>query len=459
MRLSKLSLLVSSCPVTLVAGNILDPKYYAATDVIVADVAVIGGGSSGTYAAINLRKMGQSVVVVEKRKHLGGHTNTYTDHSTGIAVDYGVQAFLNSTITLEYFAHFGVPVVTYTGSDVISVLADFNTGQPVAVNPSRDLTGWATQLVKYPWLDSTWNIPQPVTADLLLPLEDFLTKYNLSSVAFSLYFGAQGLSTPLRQLTVDVMKMVDQTYLAQMAGASLVTAHNNNDEIYAKALAELGSNALVSSEVTAATRPQHGPVSLAVKTRKGPKLIQASTVLITIPPTLENMKPFDLNPKERGLFSQWGYMGYYTLLLNNTGLPSGYQWINANDSVATYNIPQQPGASQITSTRIPGLFYVWYRSPSDMTREEVQKATIQAIQNLQIAQKWTLTTPNIIKFKSHSPFKLSVPAQAISDGFYSDLYALQGKRSTWFTGAALIAHNSGLIWNFTHALLPQIVSA
>jgi hypothetical protein len=138
-------------------------------------------------------------------------------------------------------------------------------------------------------------------------------------------------------------------------------------------------------------------------------------------------------------------MGYYTLRVNNTGLPSGYQWINANESVAIYNIPQQPGASQIPSTRIPGLFYVYYRSPSDMKREEVEKATIQAIKNLQIAHILTCTTSNIIMFKSHTLFKLSVPAQAISNGFYSTIHALQGKRSTWYTGAALIAHDSGLL--------------
>lgn len=152
-------------------------------------------------------------------------------------------------------------------------------------------------------------------------------------------------------------------------------------------------------------------------------------------------------------------MGYYTLLPNNTGLPEGYQWINESNSSATYHIPQQPGASQITSIRIPGVFYVWYRSPSHMTRLAVEQATIRAIQNLQEAQNVTITTPQIINLNSHTPFKLSVSAQAIRDGFYNDLYALQGKRSTWYTGAALISHNGGVLWKFTQALLPRIVAA
>jgi hypothetical protein len=87
-------------------------------------------------------------------------------------------------------------------------------------------------------------------------------------------------------------------------------------------------------------------VSLVVKTLSGSKL------LVGIPPIMDNMKPFPLDAQESKLFSQWSYMGYYTLLLNNTGLPTGYEWINANDSSKPYNIPKLPGASQITETRI-----------------------------------------------------------------------------------------------------------
>ncbi|KAJ5970525.1 uncharacterized protein N7479_000443 [Penicillium vulpinum] len=460
MYLSKLSLVVASWLAITVAGNGFDPENYAKADVIVSDVVVVGGGSSGTYAAINLRKMGQRVVVVEKGKHLGGDTNTYTDKATGLTVDYGVQMFLNSSITRDYFSHFNISLVNYTRSNITTSLADFNTGKPVLFKPSRNLTGWAVQLAQYPWLDYTWKIPQPVSPDLLLPLGDFLVKYNMSDAAFDLYLNAQGISNPLQQLTVNVMKMVDPAYLSEITGASLDTADKNNSELYIKALAELGSNVLVSSTVRAASRPGKGQgVVLVVKTPTGQKLVQASKLLICIPPTLRNMMPFRLNSQEYRVFSQWTYMGYYGLVLNNTGLPEGFQWINANDSSATYHIPRQPGASHITSTRIPGVFYVWYRSPSRMPRLAVEKSTIQAIQNLQKAHNLTIKTPKIIKFKSHAPFKLSVSAHAIKNGFYRDLYALQGNRSTWYTGAALIAHNEEVIWKFTQALLPRIIAA
>ncbi|KAG0160797.1 hypothetical protein PDIDSM_8327 [Penicillium digitatum] len=441
-----------------VVSSVFDTKNFAKENIITRDVAVVGGGASGTYAAINLRELGTSVVVVEKENVLGGHTNTYTDPTTGITVDYGVQAYLNSTITLDFFAHFNVPVVGYSASPVSIEPADFKTGETVKFTPSEDLKPWAQQLAKYPWLDATWDIPQPVPADLLLPFGEFIVKYNLTNLAYYIYFSASGLSNPLQELTINVMKMVDQAYVDESKGGGLGTANHDNSEIYVKALAELGSSALLSSTVIATSRlVNNSGVRLVVKTPSGCKLIEAKKLLITIPPTLGNMKPFALNVQETNIFSQFTYMGYYTILLNNTGLPSGYEWINANDSSSTYNIPDLPGACQIIETRISGMFYAWYRSPLNMTQQEVEASTIAAIQNLQKAGNYTATTPTVVEYRSHTPFKLRVSAEAISNGFYEELYALQGKRSTWYTGAAMVSHNAGVIWNFTHALLPDLV--
>jgi hypothetical protein len=70
---------------------------FSAEDTITVDVAIIGGGATGTYAAVRLQDYGKSVLVIEKSGRLGGHTETYfaTDAPppfTGAPVDYGVQA-------------------------------------------------------------------------------------------------------------------------------------------------------------------------------------------------------------------------------------------------------------------------------------------------------------------------------------------------------------------------------
>ena len=53
---------------------------FASADIIERDIAVIGGGSAGTYSAVRLKDMGKSVVVIEKDVVLGGHTDTYSEY-------------------------------------------------------------------------------------------------------------------------------------------------------------------------------------------------------------------------------------------------------------------------------------------------------------------------------------------------------------------------------------------
>ena len=63
--------------VTLPAYGFGNHSYeYKPEDIITRDVCIIGGGSTGTYSAIRLRDMGKSVVVVEKKDVLGGHTSS-----------------------------------------------------------------------------------------------------------------------------------------------------------------------------------------------------------------------------------------------------------------------------------------------------------------------------------------------------------------------------------------------
>ena len=68
-------------------------QYVGPEDIVTRDYCVIGGGASGTYAAIRLQQMNKSVALVELKDTLGGHTNTYTDPNTQTAIDYGVQAY------------------------------------------------------------------------------------------------------------------------------------------------------------------------------------------------------------------------------------------------------------------------------------------------------------------------------------------------------------------------------
>lgn len=59
-----------------------------------ADVVVVGAGLFGLTAARSLAEAGRKVVVLERRKHVGGNAYSYTDPDTGIEVHrYGAHIF------------------------------------------------------------------------------------------------------------------------------------------------------------------------------------------------------------------------------------------------------------------------------------------------------------------------------------------------------------------------------
>jgi len=145
--------------------------------------------------------------------------------------------------------------------------------------------------------------------------------------------------------------LVDLAYI-DLSNGPFASASHNNAEVFVKALAELGPNALLSTTVIAAVQ-NSTDVSLVVKTPTGNILIQASKLLVTIPPLVDNMSPFGLDTTESSLFQKWEYMGYYIVLLNKTGLPPGFVWLNANNA-SDYQIPDLPALSELSFSPVPG---------------------------------------------------------------------------------------------------------
>lgn len=437
-------------------SSIFDTSSYSSNHIIKRDVAVIGGGSSGTYGAIKLKDLGKSVVVVEKEGTLGGHENTYIDPATGTPIDYGTQVYWNISVVTDFFARFNIPIETATFAGGTNVYADFETGRVLSsFNPSANFAPYSNQLNKYPYLLYSWSLPSPVPGDLLLTFGDFIKKYSLQNIAYSIYINSLGIGNILQQLTVNVFKIFDVAFLDGLSGGDVVTARHDNGELYVKALAELGSNVLLSSTVTAAQRSGKTGVKLVVKTPSGNRLIVASKLLISIPPLVSNLAPFGLDSREKDLFQKWTYSGYYNGLINNTGLVAGTRYVNAGVNT-TYNIPNLPGVYEIVPTRVAGIYYFWYGSPGALPQQQIQADVTATVQKL--TGKKT-AAPEFLAFSSHTPFKLVVSANDISHGFYNRLEGLQGHLNTYWTGAAFLSHSSGELWNFTQSLLPEIAAS
>ncbi|MCJ1398938.1 hypothetical protein MMC11_002139 [Xylographa trunciseda] len=467
---SATKLLATACLCVAAAAALaipsLDPSDYPSSDIIVRDVCVIGGGSSGTYGAVRSGDFNQSVVVVEEKDRLGGHTQTYVDPTTGIPVDIGVLAFHNLTTVTDYFARFNVALIpfnvlaSYPG--LVTKYADFSTGKLLAnyssPNPEAAIGAYAEQVAKYPYLDYGYDLPDPVPTDLLLSFGDFVTKYSLQDLVSFFFNFNQGLKDFLNQPTIYVMKYVSIGVLQALSTGFLMTAAHDNSLLYEAASKYLGADVLLKSRVIALDRSSKDHVSVLISTPSGNKLIQAKKLLVTIPPTPNNLHGFDLSSAESSLFTQWDSSGYYTSLLRNTGLPPNLS-INNLAPNTPYNVPTLPASYGIAPTADPGVFSVFYGSTKTLPNDDVKADIISNIQNLQKGLGLPTTEPEFAIFRSHAPFEVVVSSEQIADGFYRKLGALQGQRNTFYSGAAFHAYDSSLMWRFTDGVVQQMVKA
>lgn len=97
---------------TALCTNLLDPSCYAPEDVLRRDVAIIGGGSTGVYAAVGLRERGKSVAVIERQGYLGGHAETFTDPVSNERINIGVEVFDHLPVVTNYFKRFRIGLTT-----------------------------------------------------------------------------------------------------------------------------------------------------------------------------------------------------------------------------------------------------------------------------------------------------------------------------------------------------------
>lgn len=433
-------------------------------DTIIRDVAIIGGGSSGTFSAVRLRDQGKSVILIEKEAILGGHTNTYQDPATNVTVDYGVVVFHNQQIVKDYFNRLNVPwAVLPFGAAGAPAYLDDKTAKPVnytSPDPRPGLGAYAAHLAQYAQLELGFFLPDPVPEDLLLPFGKFVAKYpEIGSAVSTIFRFGQGLGDFLAQPTLYVFKNFGLDIIQDIATGFLVVTTGNNQEIYQHATALLGEDVLLSSQVVATPQRNSNGIKLLVQTPSGPKTIQAKKLLIAIPQKCENLHPFALDDREEGLFGKFLNTGYYTSLVSNTGLPANFSSISVGADTP-FNLPTLPGVYAVSATAIKGVFDIKYGSPHSLPDHYVKQEIMAYVKNLQdngFAEKVN-GQPEFVRFNSHTPFELTVPPEQIANGFYKDLYALQGHRNTWYTGAAFHTQDSSMLWNFTEAyVLPGLL--
>ena len=429
--------------------------------VIERDVCVIGGGSSGTYTAVRLTDLGQSVVVVEKKDRLGGHCETYTDPATGLTTDIGVVVFHDLPIVRNYFGRFSVPLVTVDeGAAPSPVYADFRTGEVVsgytAPVPTA-LEAYFGILEQYPYLAGGYDLPDPVPAELLQPWGDFVAANDLGSIVQIVAEYAQGFANLLETPTVYILKYFSLQVVQDIfTGGFLSTPNHDNSALYEAATGFLGADVLLNTSVVAGERGTDG-VELYAVGPQGPVTIRAGKLVITVPPLPWLLEAFGLDATEFGLFSRFRQGNYSTGLVRLPGVPDGISVLNTGADTQ-YNLPPLPALYALSPSSVPGLFDVKFGSGIPLPDAVVREQILESLNRLQAAGTIPPTTPVFVDYSNHSPYELTVSAADVAAGFYTKLYGLQGHRNTFWNGAAFQAHDSTLLWQYTETLLPQIAA-
>ncbi|KAK4222652.1 beta-cyclopiazonate dehydrogenase [Podospora fimiseda] len=449
--------------------------------IIIKDVAIIGGGASGSYAAVRLKEdFNKSIILIEKQGRIGGHVSTFDDPETSKPFDFGVNSFTDYGPAQAFFNRLGIPFSVPPRVALSTEYADFTTGLPVPGYTPPSNADRTAALVKFlnvtaPFenfiLPGYWNFPSPsqIPEDLLLPFHEFVAKYNLTA-AVPMVFQVTGMGVGDFQnsLTMHVLSAFGQPMLRAFLGqgVNFTPDSRRNIQLYEAIQSRLNSDILLNSVVVQSIRTTLGH-TLWVKssTTNTYTLVIARKLLISIPPIASNLAPFAIDSTEQSVFSKFRFPIVHCGIVTHPSLPVGGSITNTPASSAPDNYMSLPSLN--FNSR-----YDWMGENSTNWRvllvgrnttfgtAEAQ-ATVKADFARLRANGVVAAGGGELQIKAwanHGPMHAYVDVEEVRDGFYQKLYGLQGRRGTWWTGGAWSHQFQSVLWAFDDVLLPKIVA-
>ncbi|EEP76874.1 predicted protein [Uncinocarpus reesii 1704] len=414
---------------------------------ITADICIIGGGSTGTYAGIKLKDEGKKVAIVERDDHLGGHIGTlYVD---GKPVDYGVQGFFNTETTLKYFKRLNVSHEPLLPASLENHYIDFRTGKKVkfdgnAINVTAALLLYSATVSKFRGIaDGSFNLPDRVPDELLMPFGEFIDRYKLQGALPITWTFAHGSGNMLAAPTLYVLQLFGQPHINALF-RGYVRAKRGTAEVYKKAAEVLGSDVIYNSRIIKVTRSEQGVVVL-LRNCSSPWFLLFAT-----------LKGFDIDNRERSLFPAMAVdKSIMSEFVKNSGLPETSNIINL-DPTKPAQLPQMPFVWHLDFMGVPGYHTIKIVGDSELSESEAKQLILGGIDRMGAAGTFPIKRPELAAWGRHIPLTLAVSNKAIRGGFYRDLYALQGHKNTFYTGLSFCSDYSTLLWDFTNKVLERM---
>ncbi|RZI56228.1 MAG: NAD(P)/FAD-dependent oxidoreductase, partial [Pseudomonas sp.] len=423
----------------------------------VRDVCIIGGGASGMYAAMRLRELGYSVVVVEKAAYAGGHSYTHQDAATGLHTEMGVRIYPDVDIIKDTYAKHGVKLVRSKINGAKRIYVEIASGNEGPYKDPNVLVSGYSLLkynllfkLKYGYLENAGiNLPESVPAELLQPFGEYLINNKLDKGYAPVTHYLQGYGPARKVPTLYALKNTRVAITNSILKDNFWTPEKGTSEIYRVMGEKLGQDLILNAVVNSVTRPEGEAKQIVVNTPTGISVIAATNLIIAFPPLLDRMTAFDLDISEREMVSKFKANYYWTAMVRIENLDPEIVLLNTTgDNVLEGQT--FPGMYTAAPTGIPGLVNVLYGSETLMPEDEVKARITTDMEKLN--GSFTTGPVKVIGFErfiNHTPFGVEVDLPDIVEGFYRRFDAFQGLRGTYYTGAAIDTNDTSSVW--THA--------
>ncbi|KAL4800674.1 hypothetical protein BDV19DRAFT_383692 [Aspergillus venezuelensis] len=435
----------------------------SAQEIITRDVCILGGGATGTYAAVQLIERGHSVVVVERENRLGGRSDTLY-LPDGQYIDYGIRAYFKLQVVLDFLEQLNVDWSIYVPPAIHTDYINFQTGERVSNNNSvidmvLALFRYRAAIQPFDYLSTGgYYLPDPVPEVLLRPFKEFVEEHDVAGVLRLLYTFSDPLSDVLGTPLLYVLQMFGNSQIDALLTGPMIHPKNGSNEIFRAAAERIGeNNILYGTTAVNATRDSAG-VELVVDRAGVRQTVRARQVLIAFAPLLPEIQGFDLDDNEHAVFSKLLHQNYYAAVVNSTGLPEGYYIYNSDPANEPGNLPTGDYQSVLDYHGVPGYYATRVVGGENFTQADAQQRVIDDLQRMANVGTFPIRDTRIVTIESHSPIAVSVPVDDVRNGFYRQLYALQGHRSTYYTGFTFCVDYSAQLWNYTLSIVDRMTA-
>ena len=385
------------------------------------------------------------------------------------------------TGTEEYFERLGISTKSPTFATTTPYYADFTTGEtidylaPDIVSEFAALATYHDVAAQYQDLYfpsyANWPAPEDIPEDLLMPFGDFAAKYNLNDTMLLLWAGiGAGLADMLSLPTLYFFQTFGAPTAAVFLGTDVqyVPASGRNQDIYDAVASILGDAVMVNSMVTESVRlAGNQGVALLVQNQVSGDytIVTAQRLVMAIEPTASNLAPFAPDTTESAVFDKGTWSVVNVGLVSHPSLPPNALIYNLPASASNGNAFAYPEPPFVDYFEYVGgdLYQAIVVGWDNLTVAEAQALTQDALEKL--AEAGTIPATNGVPltfeaWSDHGPMDMRSTAEDLKAGFIQDQYALQGYRSTYWTGAAFSCQLSTYLWAYNKEyLVPLVVSS